>query len=194
MVWPFSKKKSEEEKQVAQGTTTTSLSDAGADAKNELTNYSKGQKFLLEDTKPRFSSESSSVAAREQERASLKEAWDTINFSDVTVSKVLSIPCFRDAGIGGFTSMFVVGSVMFLYHKNPARAANWGVGGFMLGSIVGWEQCRMRRRRSFQIAAMAKQTVAAKEKPMLHPVKNIDAVKAEWDERKKQAKPWYKFW
>lgn len=90
--------------------------------------------------------------------------------------------------------MFVVGTVIMFYHKNPAKAANWGVGSFMLGSIVGWEQCRMRRKRSFQIAEMAKQTVAAKEKPMLHPVKNINTVKKEWDTTDDNKKPWYKLW
>ena len=185
MVWPFSKSKTQE----ASTEVEKSISE-----EQQLTNYAKGQKFLFEDTKPKFNNESSSMAAREQECASLKEAWNTIDVKDFSVEKVLSIPCFRDAGIGGFTSMFVVGSVMFLYHKNPARAANWGVGGFILGSIVGWEQCRMRRRRSFQVAAMAKQTVAAKEKPMLKQVKNIDTVKKEWEEGSRDSKPWYKFW
>lgn len=187
MVWPFSKDKPETDSS-ENGIRKEEIKD-----EQQLSNYSRGQKFLLEDTKPRFPNESSGGLAREKERATLKEAWSTMSWEDFSVAKVVSIPCLREAGLTGFTSMFVVGSVMFLYHKNPSRAANWSVGGLMLGSIVGWEQCRMRRRRSFQIAELAKQTVAAKEKPMMHTIKNNDAVKKEW-ETTDTKKAWYKFW
>lgn len=169
-----------------------------------ITNYSKGQKILLEDTNPRFNTEmSQSQAAKSQEQASLMKAWDSISRDDFSMSKLTSIPCFRDAGLIGFTSMFVVGTVTFLYHKNPTRSANWSVGGLLLGSIVGWEQCRLRRKRSFQIAQMARKTVAAKENPMLKPVTHDESLKHQWDghtstsndiQQERQSKSWYKFW
>lgn len=67
MGWPFSRGKSADD--VKESPTEQNESSA-----QELTNYSKGQKFLLEDTKPRFPNESASGAAREKERATLKEA------------------------------------------------------------------------------------------------------------------------
>ena len=93
--------------------------------------YSAGKKYLLEDTKPRFANESQREHANKQEQATLQKAWETISWNDFSVERLTKIPCFRDAGMTGFTSMFVLGSVMFLYHKNPSRAANWAVGGFM---------------------------------------------------------------
>lgn len=185
MVWPFSN-----------SSNANIVSEPEYEEPPQLTNYSKGQKYLLEDTKPKFINESSNEYAKRQEQASISEAWKTIQWNDFSIEKLISIPCFRDAGMTGFSSMVVVGTVMFLYHKNPARSANWSVGGFILGSIVGWEQCRMKRRRSFQIAQMAKQTVAAKEKPMLHKVVNDDRVKKEWEKNSPESvevsKPWYK--
>ncbi|SCW04059.1 LAFE_0H05006g1_1 [Lachancea fermentati] len=183
MVWPFNKKRNEPEET--------------HEEQPPLQNYSMGKKYLLEDTQPRFSNESQSQAASKHEQATLSNAWKTVTWNDFSFQRLAAIPCFRDAGMTGFTSMFAVGTVMLLYHKNPSRAANWAVGGLMLGSIVGWEQCRLRRRRSFEVAQMAKQTVAGKEKPMLHPVVHDDRVKQEWEEHNSNAsrsRPWYKFW
>lgn len=189
MVWPFSKKKEQELDSVVE-----------TPREPRLTNYSSGQKFLLEDTKPRFTNESQNKQQRLQEQAQIRDAWNTLSWQDFSLAKLTSIPCFRDAGMSGFTSMFVVGTVIFLYHKNPARAANWSIGGYMLGSIVGWEQCRMKRKRGFQVAEMAKQTVATKERPMVKQHLNDDRVKKEWEGHTTesinamQKRPWYKFW
>ncbi|SCU93782.1 LAFA_0F18184g1_1 [Lachancea sp. 'fantastica'] len=184
MVWPFSKKKDDSVARQEQ-------------PEAQLQNYSAGKKYLLEDTKPRFENESQSQLAKAQEQASLRQAWQTIGWNDFSFQKLVQIPCLRDAGMSGFTSMFVVGGVIFLYHKNPAKAANWAVGGLMLGSIVGWEQCRMRRKKSFQTAQMARSAVANKEKPMLNPVVHDDRVKKEWEGHTSDTsskKPWYKLW
>ncbi|SCU95627.1 LANO_0E10880g1_1 [Lachancea nothofagi CBS 11611] len=184
MVWPFGRKHSGPE-------------DGQKQAVPASQNSSAGKKYLLEDTEPRFANESQSHYASAQEQASLRTAWDTVGWNDFSLQRLTQIPCFRDAGMSGFTSMFVLGSVMFLYHKNPGRAANWAVGGFMLGSIVGWEQCRLRRKKSFQTAQMAKNTVANKEKPMLKPVVNDDRVKEDWIGHTSDTtakKPWYKLW
>lgn len=191
--WPFGGKK--------QG----KLENGGLDGDAQsapLTNYSRGQKILLEDTKPRFDGDTSqSQLAASREEASLKKAWGSISKDDFSVAKLTAIPCFRDAGLIGFTCMFVVGAVTFLYHKNPSRSANWSVGGLLLGSVVGWEQCRLRRKRSFQVAQMARDTVAAKQKPMMNPVSHDERVKHQWDGHTNRevaegqpGKSWYKFW
>lgn len=165
------------------------------------TSYSKGQKILLEDTNPKFNNEiSQSQLANSNEQTSFKQAWNTVSWQDFSLNKLTSIPCFRDSGLIGFTSMFVTGSVTFLYHKNPSRAVNWSIGGLLLGSVVGWEQCRMRRKRSFQIAQMAKQTMANKEKPMRKSLDHDERIKGQWDDHRApvrkqgEKKPWYKFW
>ncbi|SCU85298.1 LADA_0D06722g1_1 [Lachancea dasiensis] len=185
MVWPFGKKQVEE-------------ANPSKQVEPELQNYSAGKKYLLEDTKPRFANDSQSQYASSQEKATFREAWEAVTLDDFSIQRLTQIPCFRDAGMSGFTSMFVVGSVMFLYHKNPSRAANWAVGGFLLGSIVGWEQCRLRRKKSFQTAQMARSTVASKEKPMMNPVAHDDRVKKEWEghttDTAAAKKPWYKLW
>ncbi|AET39197.1 Cox20p Ecym_4118 [Eremothecium cymbalariae DBVPG len=200
MVWPFS------------SGTGVNMEDADADGhvsqaddkllkERQPSNYVRGKKLLLEDTPPRFGTEiSSGKYAKQQESSTLKEAWKTVTWNDFSFGKLASIPCFREAGMAGFSSMMVVWSVMFLYHKNPAKASNWSVGGLVLGSIVGWEHCRMQRRRSFMIAQMAKKTVAAKEAPMLHKPVNDARVREEWAkhgsslEAGADKKPWYKFW
>ncbi|CAG61671.1 uncharacterized protein GVI51_K11165 [Nakaseomyces glabratus] len=182
---PF--KKSEEKPQVAEDLPT---------------NYTPGQKILLEDTRPKFQSDiSKGDVAASKEQASLRAAWESISWNDFTLEKLTSIPCFRDAGMVGFSSMFVTGSVILLYHKNINKAMNWAVGGLMLGSIVGWEQCRMKRKRSFQVAQMAMETVAKKEKPMKHKVEHDPKLLDQWEGRSglkpngpSDSKPWYKFW
>lgn len=184
MVWPFSRRQNGSQ-------------DRESEAGPEINSKASGKKYLLEDTKPRFANESQSQYANAQEQATLRKAWETVDWQDFSFERLVRIPCFRDAGMTGFTSMFVLGSVMFLYHKNPSKAANWSVGGLMLGSIVGWEQCRLRRKNSFHTAQMAKSTVAAKEKPMLHTPVNDDRVKKEWEGHTSAStakKPWYKFW
>ncbi|CAI4058568.1 hypothetical protein SKDZ_04G4370 [Saccharomyces kudriavzevii ZP591] len=182
------------------------------DGEPVLTNYSRGQKILLEDTPPKFADDlSNSQLAKKQERATLKEAWDSIRWGDFSMQKLTSIPCFRDAGMLGFSSMFLMGSVIFIYHKSPTKAANWAMSSLILGSIVGWEQCRLKRQKSFQIAQLAKETVAKKEKPMLRNVPHDPALPGQWEAAKNEKqiqfqqsnqylsqtapeKKWYKFW
>ncbi|SCU81221.1 LAMI_0B05248g1_1 [Lachancea mirantina] len=202
MVWPFSSGKNQPEPIKLNSTHEPAHESSEQDRQSQ--NYTGGRRFLLEDTTPRFSDSSQSQAARKREEASLQQAWNTVSWQDFSLERLTAIPCFRDAGMSGFASMFVAGSVMFLYHKNPARAANWAVGAFMLGSIVGWEQCRLKRKRSFHVAQMARDAVAAKERPMLHEPVNDKRVLKEWEGHTtattpsssvaSSPKPWYKFW
>ncbi|AJU59449.1 Cox20p [Saccharomyces cerevisiae YJM1573] len=202
--WPWSNQ-TEDQKQQQQP-------QGKADGDRVLTNYSRGQKILLEDTPPKFADDlSNSQLAKKQERATLKEAWDSIRWSDFSLQKLTSIPCFRDAGMLGFSSMFLMGSIIFIYHKSPTKATNWAMSSLILGSIVGWEQCRLKRQKSFQIAQLAKETVAKKEKPMLHNVPHDPSLPGQWEAAKNEKqsqfeqsnqnlsqasseKKWYKFW
>lgn len=202
--WPF---KNENNDNVASENINSvrSATTTGADTTSApiqvASNYSKGQKILLEDTNPRFNNEvSQRQKAHSQEEASFKRAWDTVKWEDFSLARLSMIPCFREAGLIGFTSMFVVGAVTFLYHKNPVRSANWSVSGLLLGSVVGWEQCRLKRKRSFQVAQMARDTVASKKKPMINTVSHDEKLVKQWEghtngERPEtKARPWYKLW
>lgn len=198
--WPWKSKKDEASLESSTESGSGTSSDS-SESKPMPSSYSRGQRILLEDTSPRFNNEmSQSQLANSNEQISFKQAWETVNWRDFSVAKLTSIPCFRDSGLIGFTSMFVTGGVTFLYHKNPSRAVNWSIGGLLLGSVVGWEQCRMRRKRSFQIAQMAKQAMANKERPMRKRSDHDEKVKKQWDDHKvidtdeKNGKPWYKFW
>lgn len=189
--WPFGSKKVDE---LQEGREPT----GNKEKDSQLTNYSRGQKILLEDTNPRFNADTSqSDRAHSREEANFKRAWSTISREDFSLAKLTMIPCFRDAGLIGFSCMFVTGAVTFLYHKNPSKSANWSVGGLLLGSVVGWEQCRLRRKKSFQVAQMARNTVAAKERPMMNAVPHDERIKHQWDghtSKDQAGKPWYKFW
>ena len=121
-----------------------------------LTNYSPGQKILLQDTKPHFNDPATAQQTKPViDSQTFKQAWNTLSWKEFTPEKLTEIPCFRDAGMVGFSSLFVVGSLMFIYHKNPMKATNWGLGSLLLGSMVGWEQCRLKRKHSFEIAQLA---------------------------------------
>lgn len=85
------------------------------------------------------------------------DAAKQIKLSDFSVERFIGMPCFREAMITGFQAMGVLGTVTFLIHKNVSRSLNWSVCGFFLGNVVGWEQCRSIRRRSFQMMEKAKQ-------------------------------------
>lgn len=87
----------------------------------------------------------------------MMSAVHELKLSDITVERYLSMPCFREAMITGFQAMGVLSGVTFLVRKNLGRSLHWGVGGFFLGNVIGFEQCRSIRRRSFQTVERAKQ-------------------------------------
>ncbi|OBA21187.1 hypothetical protein METBIDRAFT_31770 [Metschnikowia bicuspidata var. bicuspidata NRRL YB-4993] len=84
------------------------------------------------------------------------DAFRNLKLSDFSLETYVGMPCFREAMITGFQSMGVLGFVTFLIHKNPGRSVNWAICGFFLGSVVGWEQCRSIRKKSFQTVEAAR--------------------------------------
>lgn len=117
----------------------------------------KEQKFL-EDLPPKFED----APPAEQPKSPYGDALSRVKISDIKPSTYLAMPCFREAMMTGFQAMGVLGGVMFLVHKKPGKALNWGVMGFFLGNIIGWEQCHSIRRKSFETMERARQ--ANKEK------------------------------
>lgn len=105
----------------------------------------EGRKQLLEDLEPKFEDS----APVQPKRPSITQAISEILLSDFTLENYLAMPCFREAMLTGFQAMGVLGVVTLLIHKDPNRSVKWGIGGFLLGNVIGWEQCRSLRRRSF---------------------------------------------
>lgn len=179
------------------------------------TNYTPGQKILLKDTDPRFQDNNSNTDAPDASGI-LKQAWGSVSKEEFTLTNMVNIPCFRDAGILGFSAMFLMGlsTAIISKRKQPLlgvsywnKVMNWSIGGLLFGSVVGWEQCRLQRRKSFEIAQLAIETVQRKEKPMLKHKDNSKDPKTqellkEWaghpnDVTKDDGnsnKSWYKFW
>ncbi|CAN3365953.1 cytochrome c oxidase assembly protein Cox20p, mitochondrial [Diutina catenulata] len=122
----------------------------------------EAQPQYLEDLPPKFDD---SVPPPDQQQPQLK-----ISLADFNVNTYLGMPCFREAMLTGFQAMGVLGVVTFLIHKQVGRSVNWGVGGFFLGNIVGFEQCRSIRRRSFETMEKARQ-------------KNAERNQEKWDEK-----------
>ncbi|CAK7891699.1 cytochrome c oxidase assembly protein Cox20p, mitochondrial [[Candida] anglica] len=108
----------------------------------------------LEDLPPKFEDNETTSY---QEDPTYTNVLSTIKMSDFSPNNMVMIPCFRDAMLTGFSAMGVLGVVTLLIHKNAGKAANWAVGGFFLGNIVGWEQCRSIRRKGFQNMERARQ-------------------------------------
>lgn len=100
------------------------------------------------------------------------------------------MPCFREAGLTGFSALGVLGAAVFLAQKSPAKAANWAVGGFLVGSTVAWEQCRSQRRKEMAFAQQAKQTVANKERPMMK--QQSETIDEKVKETREEVKSWWK--
>ena len=229
MKWPWSN-----DKESGSSSSSSISSDFNSNIEGEnvqpmKSNYTPGQKILLRDTEPRFqdynennntntnnngggsSGDSSTVST-----STFKQALNTISKDQFTFENLVNIPCFRDAGMLGFSAMFVMGiSTAIINRRKPLstklywnRIINWSVGSLLLGSVVGWEQCRLQRRKSFEIAQLAIETVQRKEKPMLKPKDNSKSPQTqellkEWKEHPNDvtrddfddnSKPWYKFW
>ncbi|CCH62922.1 hypothetical protein TBLA_0I02660 [Henningerozyma blattae CBS 6284] len=170
-----------------------SQDDKKTDENTELKNYSKGQRILLQDTEPKFQDNAPSI--NESARDTFNKALKTVSWDDFTLEKLTATPCFRDAGMVGFSSMFVLGGITLLYHKNPMKATNWSICGLLLGSIVGWEQCRITRTNSFKNAQIAKEIVKNKPKAMINPKEHDERLVNQWNhEDLTNSTPWYKFW
>lgn len=104
----------------------------------------------------------------------MQNVISNVKLADFQFGNLVKIPCFRDAGLIGLSTMFVLTSVIFFSHKNVTKALNWGYLGGMLGSLVGWEQCRSQRKRSFENVEKAKAMVKAKPHPMIHKKQDVE--------------------
>ncbi|GMG20500.1 unnamed protein product [Ambrosiozyma monospora] len=145
MVWnPFSRKKSED----------ATSSQEKPSAPVLLEDIQQQQQPPTIPPSPTTAPEQSQLSAQTQE---ISRFLRNLSLDDFQFAKLVQIPCFRDAGLIGFSTFFVFSSVMFLYHKNFRKSINWGFGGLMLGSIFGWEQCNHFRKQSNMAVQMAQE-------------------------------------
>lgn len=99
---------------------------------------------FLEDRPPKFEDDVESAAAlRKAANPSIVDTAKKIGIEDF--KNINNIPCFRQAIMTGFSIGAVTALVLYV-SRRPTKAANWGMGGFLLGSVVSWEQCRFRMR------------------------------------------------
>lgn len=141
----------------------------------------------------------------------LYETLQNMNWSEeFRLNKLLHIPCFRDAGLIGITSMTVVCTTLYitqLRNNTLSRFGlfNWSMTSLIFGSILGWEQCRYHRRKNQLITDVAIETVKNKRRPMLtqdtlQDSANRALLQSEWNEHrndtetKEGSTSWYKFW
>lgn len=132
----------------------------------------------LEDLPPKF--EDTEPVPPQQ--ATYSDAFQKIELNDFTVTNFVGMPCFREAMLTGFQAMGVLGVVTFLIHKNPGRSANWAISGFFLGNVVGWEQCRSIRRKSFQTVEAARQANQEKMQKKLDKMSGEDELLKKFNE------------
>lgn len=108
---------------------------------------SSSSQQYLEDLPPKFNDDQPPAPDPQTPYA---QAMQQIKLSDFTLTRFLEMPCFREAMMAGFQAGAVLGGITLLIHKNPNKSMNWAAGGFFLGNIIGWEQCRSLRRKSFE--------------------------------------------
>lgn len=166
--WPFGGNESNQ-----QGKVKTSSESPSTTGEN------KKQPVFLEDVPPKFTEDQLLKAedAKKRQAARLPESGKpystagevkryvkTLSWDDFKPSNLLQIPCFRDAGLSGFSCMFVFASVLFLYHRDIRKCVNWGYGGLLLGSVFGWEHCNRIRKHSQQVVKLAQERYQEKQK------------------------------
>ncbi|RLV92469.1 Cytochrome c oxidase protein 20 mitochondrial [Spathaspora sp. JA1] len=125
-----------------------------------VSEFKPEQPKFLEDLPPKFEDNSPNGQTNTlppPKPPTVLDIMGHISMSDFTIDRFVNMPCFREAMITGFQAMGVLGVVTFLIHKNFQKSFNWSIGGFFLGNLVGWEQCRSLRRRSFEVMEQAKQ-------------------------------------
>ncbi|VEU20430.1 DEKNAAC101347 [Brettanomyces naardenensis] len=153
-----------EETRVTHRRSTESSNTAGSGEKK--------QPVFLEDVPPKFGDDQLLRAeeakrkrdARMPEKSEhystsgeVKRYMSTLTMDDFRFSNLIQIPCFRDAGLAGFSCMFVFSTVMFFYHRNIRKSINWGYGGLLLGSVFGWEHCNRVRKNSERVVQLAQE-------------------------------------
>ncbi|CAH6719866.1 cytochrome c oxidase assembly protein Cox20p, mitochondrial [[Candida] jaroonii] len=115
----------------------------------ELKQENDNKQKFLEDLPPKFDD------SNQQKQPSPQEItyWSVlkqIKLSDFTVERFAKMPCFKEAMMTGFQAMAVLGGATLVIQRNVNRSVHWSVCGFLLGNILGWNQCRSIRKKQLE--------------------------------------------
>lgn len=101
---------------------------------------------MLEDLPPKFHDDvEKAQRAQELARPRLSQVLSSLSLQDF--QHISEIPCFRNAILTGLGMGTVAGGVIFVSKRSASRTVNWTLTGFLIGSIMSWEQCRFRMKR-----------------------------------------------
>ncbi|KAK7423183.1 hypothetical protein QQZ08_009179 [Neonectria magnoliae] len=154
-----------------------------------------GDKTLHVWSKPIEQSEAATEdgATKPNGRPTISEAVGMIKKDDFT--NLPNTPCARQGFLMGIASGAGLGGLKFVVQGNAAKAANWAVGFFVLGSMASYEYCQYLRRVERRL--MKRQIEVVSENRREQAKKLMDAKREHLRleaERKAAEKPWYKFW
>lgn len=85
----------------------------------------------------------------------IQQALSTVSVTDF--SRLSDVPCFRRAMLTGGAIAFVAFGVLMSTRSPTKRAMNWAVGGFSIGAVGSWEQCRFKVRQEKKQQQMARE-------------------------------------
>ncbi|KAK7966841.1 uncharacterized protein PG986_001118 [Apiospora aurea] len=126
-------------------------------------------------------------------RPTVSDGFKTIKRDDWF--RIHQIPCAREGFMTGIVTGFVTGSGRLIAGGKLSKGLNWGVGGFLISSLVGWEYCQAMRRK--EKAAMAR-VVEVMDRKKAEKMKQAEEAARKRKEAAEKAKAesarWYKFW
>ncbi|KAK7935872.1 hypothetical protein PG985_001367 [Apiospora marii] len=126
-------------------------------------------------------------------RPTITEGFKTIKQDDWF--KIHQIPCAREGFMTGIATGFVTGFGRLIAGGRIPKALNWGVGGFLISSLVGWEYCQaVRRKEKAAMARVVEVMDRKKAEKMQQAEEAAKRRKAAAEKAKEEAKRWYKFW
>lgn len=127
-------------------------SAVSTDAVIDVDANSEAPKYL-DDVEPKFHDVKGSGIGNPFQNVSLSKVLKSLSLEDF--KQVPQMTCFRKSmltGLGIGVTVFAV-----LKRSQPtSKCANWGFGAFLTGSIITWEQCRVRAYKSKQNVMLAK--------------------------------------
>ncbi|VVT53103.1 uncharacterized protein SAPINGB_P003405 [Magnusiomyces paraingens] len=104
---------------------------------------------------PSSAAMAAAAAQYDPNKSMFTQALGTVQASDF--GQLSNIPCFRKAMLTGGAVGAVAFGVLVTARWPARRALNWAVGGFIIGSIGSWEQCRFQMRRERKNTEMARE-------------------------------------
>ncbi|KJZ77608.1 hypothetical protein HIM_02785 [Hirsutella minnesotensis 3608] len=161
----------------------------------------RGQKTLHVWSEPiKAKDEAQGDAPSPQELADAKDTRPTLSNALSTIKKedflnVAATPCARQGFLVGIGSGAGLGGLKFVLQGNATKAANWGVGMFVLGSILSYEYCQFQRRAErIQMKRHIEMVSESKREQMRKAAEEQQERLRQEQEKKASQQSWYKFW